>query len=404
MNYPETRGESARVPSAPESAHTRPGQQTPGVLFAMRYPDDEGYVWNTITHGRDKAAIHLGDRARCFIAYPRLTGHPSCRLTHLAPVELDCYDTSDNGKAALAAFVRQHAIRVVVFMSALPSTLDMRFLRRLGVRTLNTENDSFDHRKHDPLPVNALKFTLRRMFRRQLHDLHLANARSQSDFLAHHAQIPASNLALLTDGVDCERFCPGDRQAVRRKLGLDPDRFWIVCVAQARTEKRLDMIIRAARHIAVARPEQTPGFFYIGDGDGPLPGELRRLAAELGLGDRFHFMGRQDDVVPYYQAADLMVHAAERESFGLAIVEAMASGLPVVASAAAGPSETVVHGETGTLVGLDDFDGFVRAILAYLDDGETRARHGANARRHAVRKYSIERYGRELADYIGRFL
>lgn len=381
-----------------------PATSTPGVLFAMRYPDDEGYVWNTIALGRDKAALHLGRQASCFIAYPRLTGHPGYAPAMLTPVELDCYGTNEESKASLAAFVRQNRVRVIVFMSALPGTLDLHFLRRLGVRTVNTENDSFDHAKRDPLPVRAGKFLTRRLLGRQLHDLHLANARSQLAFLSNYAQIPPSRLALLTDGVDCERFSPGDRQAARRSLGMEGERFWIVCVAQARTEKRLELIIRAAKRLAEARPDLDFGLAYVGDGNGPLMPQLRQLVAGLGLQDRFRFMGRQDDTVPFYRAADLMVHAAERESFGLAIVEAMACGLPVVASASPGPMETILDGSTGALVGMQDFEGFVSAILAYADDRSMLARHGAQARAHVVARYSIERYGRQLAAYIRTLL
>ena len=272
------------------------------------------------------------------------------------------------------------------------------------MRTLNTENDSFDHRKHDPLLKKALKFVTRRVMKHQLHDLHLPNAKSQAVFLSNYAQIPGSRLALLTDGVDCKRFSPGDRRAARQTLGMEQDKFWIICVAQARPEKRLDWIIRAAKCVIEARPQQKIGFLYVGDGDGPLVPQLRQMVVELGLNDDFKFFGRQDNLAPFYQAAELMVHAAERESFGLAIVEAMASGLPVVACATAGPSETIRDKETGVLVGIDDFDGFVTAILGYVDDRPGTAKHGANARIHAAANYSIEQYGKLLAGFVKRFL
>ena len=374
----------------------------PGVLFTMRYPDDTGFVWNTIALGRERAGALLREHANCFIAYSRLTGNPSFQHQSIVPVELDCYDMSATGKAALSNFILQNRVKVIVFMSALPSTVDLGFFRRLGVKTLNTENDSFDHRKKDPLIKKAVKFITRRILGRQLHDLHLANAKSQYRFLSSYSQIPRSRLALLTDAVDCDRFQPGDKTEARRRLDLDERDFVVICVSQARSEKRIDFLIRAAKRIVESNPQRQIKFLYVGDGG--LIDDLKKLVAELGLNDVFRFYGRQDNVAPFYQAADLMVHAAYRESFGLAIVEGMACGLPVVASAAAGPSETILDGHTGALIEIDDFDGFVAAIDGYIHDQAKVAAQGSNAREHAFANYSMVNYEKILAGEIQRFL
>lgn len=376
----------------------------PGVLFCMRYPDDAGYVWNTIAQGKDKAGFHLADEAKCFIAYPKLSKNATYSPQHLMPVQLDCYNMTVSGKHLLAEFIRQHRVKVIVFMSALPSTVDLAFLRKLGVRTINTENDSFNHRQRDDIVRKSIKFIIRRLLKRQLHDLHLANARSQKSFLSSYAQIPPSRLNLLMDGIDCGRFSPGDKAVARLKTGMQDDIFWVICVAQTRPEKRLDFIIRAAKQVIEVRPWVKVGFMYVGGGDGTLPAELKSLVSDLRLEKHFHFAGRQDDLVPYYRSSDIMVHAAERESFGLAVVEGMACGLPVVASAAAGPRETIVHGKTGALIAMDDFNGFVSAILLYLDDKNLTMRHGSNASTHASSHFSLDRYGKDLAQHVLSFL
>lgn len=374
----------------------------PGVLFTMRYPDDTGFVWNNIAFGRERAGALIQDHANCFIAYPRLTGNPSFEHNSIMPVELDCYDMSSVGKVALSEFIIANGIKVIVFMSALPSTVDLGFFRRLGVKTLNTENDSFDHRKRDPLIKKAGKFITRRILGRQLHDMHLANAKSQYRFLSSYSQIPRSRLTLLADAVDCNRFQPGDKEEARRKLNLDNRDFVIICVAQARSEKRLDFIIRAAKRVIESKPSCQTKFLYVGDG--PLVHELKKLVMEFGVDNIFRFYGRQDNVAPFYQAADIMVHAAERESFGLAIVEGMASGLPVVASAAAGPSETIVNGKNGMLVEIDNFEAFVAAIHNYIENRSKVSEHGLNARAHVIENYSITNYEKIFAQQIKRFL
>lgn len=379
-------------------------KELPGVVFSMRYPDNAGYVWNTIAQGKDMAAAHLANVAVCFLAYPALSENPTYVPQHLKPVALDCYDMSASGRRALESFIRVNRIKVIVFMSALPNTIDLAFLRKLGVRTVNTENDSFDHRKLDGLVKKSVKYFVRRILGRQLHDMHLANATSQAKFLAGYAHIPPSRLNLLIDGIDTDRFTPGDKESASRQIGLEPDVFRVISVAQARPEKRLDYIIRVARKVIDARPNANIRFVYVGDSSGTLIGELKTLVAELHLDKVFHFAGRQDDLVPYYRSADIMVHAAERESFGLAIVEGMACGLPVIASAAAGPAETIIDGETGALVAINDFDGFVQRVLQYVDNASILKKHGEQAHNHAASKYSLKRYGEELAQYIKPYL
>ena len=89
---------------------------------------------------------------------------------------------------------------------------------------------------------------------------------------------------------------------------------------------------------------------------------------------------------------------------GLAIVEAMACGIPVVASAAAGPRETIVDGQTGALVDLHDFEAFTQAVLRYVDDDSMTKMHGNNARAHVDRAYNVVRHGKEFAQHIARFI
>ncbi len=374
----------------------------PGVLFTMRYPDNIGYVWDTIARLRDLAAALLAQQARCLVAYPTLTGQPSYRFQFAEPVALDVYDASAGASVRIAHFVKEHNIKVVVFMSALPNTVNLRLLRALGVRTLNTENNGFDHIGPDRAPVQLIKWLMRSVLGRQTHDLHLANSAAQHRFLASHAKIPARRLRLMEDGVDCVRFIPGDQRAARAATGLQQDWTWIICVSQARPEKRLDAIVRLAQQVMQARPDIPLGFVYVGDGAAVAP--CKQLAATLGIADRFHFAGRQSDLVPYYRAADFMVHAAEMESFGLAIVEAMACGRPVIACAAAGPRETIRNGSTGKLVPVNDLEGLAGAVLAYLDAPALVAEHGANARAHVVASYNLQRQADQLAKYIIDFL
>ncbi len=368
--------------------------QCPGIVFTMRYGSDIGYVWRTVAAHRDLVARDLGGVARCHIAYPQLAATPAYAPRWLIADQADFYDYSPDNRARLAAYVRARAIRAVVFMSAQPTAVDLAFLRGLGLRTVTTEDDSYDHAQRQSFLRRGAKFAMRRLLRRQLHGLHIANSQAQYDFLRRFAQIPRSRLAMIRNGVDTERFHPpSNRAEAYAEAGLDPAPLWIMAASQARAEKRLELIIAAARRVIAARPGQDIRFFYIGDGAARAQWET----AAADLGERFLFLGARADLAPFYRAADIFVHAAFRESFGLVIAEAMSSACPVVATFSHGPGEVIRDGETGFLVGRDDIDGLTTALLRHADDPDLRRRHGAAGRARCVAAFSIERQAAQFA-------
>ena len=126
-------------------------------------------------------------------------------------------------------------------------------------------------------------------------------------------------------------------------------------------------------------------------GDGPeLPRALAR-AQQLGVADAVETTGVVDDVAPLLLRSDLLLLPSEIESFGLVALEAMASGLPVVASRTGGLPEVVPDGEAGYLIDPTDTDGMVSAASRVLSDGGLRDRLGAAGRDHAIRHFSSER-------------
>lgn len=122
-------------------------------------------------------------------------------------------------------------------------------------------------------------------------------------------------------------------------------------------------------------------------GDGPEFGRTRDLVAELGLADRVRFVGVVDEVAPLLAAADLLLLPSETESFGLVALEAMASGVPVVASRVGGLPEVVEHGVSGYLAPVGDVEAMADCSLRILADCEVRRRFGEAARLRAVRLF-----------------
>jgi glycosyltransferase involved in cell wall biosynthesis len=126
-------------------------------------------------------------------------------------------------------------------------------------------------------------------------------------------------------------------------------------------------------------------------GDGPLRRESQKLLSEAGVADLAWLPGERADIPELLRAIDLFVLPSIAEGISNTILEAMVSGLPVVATYVGGNSELVVEGETGMLVPSSDPVAMAEAIQSYLKDPEKLARHGQTGRKRAVEHFSIEK-------------
>jgi glycosyltransferase involved in cell wall biosynthesis len=159
--------------------------------------------------------------------------------------------------------------------------------------------------------------------------------------------------------------------------------------------KGIEVLLRAASSI------RGRAFRIRLAGDGPLRPELEGLADAIGIGYKVSFEGHVLDMPGFWAGCDVAVSPATvAESFGVAPVEASASGLPVIASASGALAEVVEDGVTGALVPPGNAEALQRTMEAYLDSGELRARHGAAGRERAILYYSLDRC---LDQYLSLF-
>jgi sugar transferase (PEP-CTERM/EpsH1 system associated) len=156
-------------------------------------------------------------------------------------------------------------------------------------------------------------------------------------------------------------------------------------------------LLRAARLVV----DREPGFQLTVVGDGPDRARLEALAGELGLGGHVHFLGMRSDVRELLGAADLFVLSSLTEGISLTLLEAMAAGLPVVATEVGGNREVVVPGETGLLVPAGSPAALAEALLALVRDPERARRMGAAGRRRVEDQFSLARMA---ADYEQLYL
>ncbi len=199
----------------------------------------------------------------------------------------------------------------------------------------------------------------------------------------------------VSNGVDVEKFCPGDRRLARVRLGLSPDEPTLLFVAaldRAHYYKGLGLLLEALP--VLRRPLRA---VVVGDGD--LRSSYEAEAARKGVRDRVQFVGavRHDTLPDYYRAADVTVlPSTNTESFGLVLAESMACGTPVIASNLPGLRSVVTHGENGLLVKTGDVGDLVKKIQALLDDPVQRQRMGARGRSKVEQRYSWDRIGARL--------
>jgi D-inositol-3-phosphate glycosyltransferase len=201
-------------------------------------------------------------------------------------------------------------------------------------------------------------------------------------------------------GVDLDRFRPGDRERQRRKLGLDGSPI-VLCVGRIAKGKRLPLAIETFARLLGGRTEDAR-LLVAGapDGDhGSL--ELRRArrrAAQLGIAEKVQFVGAiaHTDLHRYYSAADALLFASRRESFGLVILEAQACGLPVVATAVGGVADVVQNGVNGFIVDRGDADQLARRLADALDPQLAPALRDSAS--ESARRFTWDRTALQLLD------
>jgi glycosyltransferase involved in cell wall biosynthesis len=186
--------------------------------------------------------------------------------------------------------------------------------------------------------------------------------------------------AVIPNGIDSEAFyLPHCRDPWRRANGFGMDDFLVVSVARLDPQKNPLGLIRAF----AAALGHDPRARLLLAGDGSLREAARAEAASLGLADSVRLLGVQPNVAELLAAADVFALFSSYEGNPMAVMEAMAAGLPVVATSVGGVPEIVVDGETGLLVPAGDMDAFSAALAAVSADLPRRRAMAESARRRA---------------------
>lgn len=224
-------------------------------------------------------------------------------------------------------------------------------------------------------------------------------------WLRTRIHVPDAKNLLINNGVDTRQFATGKRNDMRsdrlqKESGFPEDAFVIGTVGRIQDVKNHAGLIDAFIRLRELLPEQKQRLRLAIIGDGPLLSTLRAKVQDAGIAELVWLPGAREDIADIMPFFSLFAMTSIAEGTPVVILEAMASGLPVVATKVGGIPEVVIDNQTGKLVIAADPDAFAQALSAYLLAPEILAQQGAAGRRRVEEIYSIEAM---LGSYAGLY-
>lgn len=204
------------------------------------------------------------------------------------------------------------------------------------------------------------------------------------------------SVRVVPNGVDADRFRPADGHvtAARASFGLPMDSVVIGMVARLVPVKNHAGLLAAASVLLRAERQFTIALA----GDGPLRDQLSRQVDDLGLSGRVHFLGDVTNIADFYRALDIFVLNSDSEGMSNTILEAMSTGLPIVATDVGSNAASVAAGRTGLLVPPADSRALAAALVRLIDDPQLRLAYGSAGRLRVEDEFSLDRMVRRYEE------
>jgi glycosyltransferase involved in cell wall biosynthesis len=209
------------------------------------------------------------------------------------------------------------------------------------------------------------------------------------ELTSREEKIDLSKIYVIHNGIDIDDFKnDGDsRELLKQKLAIPLNHNVIGIVAGLRPMKRHITFLRAAQRILRERNDVD----FVVVGDGPLRGDLEALSDEFGISWHIHFVGWQEDIVPFLSLFDIGVNCSANEGLSNAIMEYMACGVPCVVSKAGGNEELIENGVNGLTFELDNDRELASSIIGLLDDKPKQQEYAERAREIIAYEFSIQK-------------
>jgi glycosyltransferase involved in cell wall biosynthesis len=230
----------------------------------------------------------------------------------------------------------------------------------------------------------------------------IAVAAACRDFLIRYESISPDRITLVPNAIDLRRFSPGTilRSEARSRFGLPDDALVVAGVGRLNAQKNFSLFL----DIAAVLVPRHPSVRFLLAGDGPERVMLHDKAVALGIADRIVFTGYLADSRQAYVAADVLLMPSRFEGLPMTLLEAMAMGLPVVASNLDGIAEVIADGKEGFLVSPASTEDFAARISQLLTDRTLFENIATNARAKIQASYSVERMTSAVESIYDRFL
>ena len=231
---------------------------------------------------------------------------------------------------------------------------------------------------------------------------YVALSRHIQDYLQSSIGVPAGAIAQIYNGVDTTRYsrAGGTRASIIGSPFNESGAWLIGTVGRLAAVKNQAGLIQAAAAASRADSGARERLRLVIVGDGPLMGELKEIARAEGMTDRTWFAGSRDDVAQVLAGLDAFALPSLAEGISNTLLEAMSTGLPVVATRVGGNTELVTHDVSGMLVPSGDAAALTDAMLGYLTDPAMARRHGVAARAAVETRFSLDRM---VADYAALY-
>lgn len=203
------------------------------------------------------------------------------------------------------------------------------------------------------------------------------------------------NPPIIPNGISMEDYAPNSEQGsrVRQELGVEPSAVVILHAGRFTEQKNHALLLRA-----FARLQSSQPLYLLLAGGGELLEPMQQLARELGMAERVRFLGVRSDIPAILNAADIFTLPSRYEGNPMSVMEAMAAGLPVVATAVGGVPELVEEGVSGILTPNEDLEALVVALQRLVDNAVLRRQMGEAALRRAREKFDIRHTVRAYED------
>lgn len=364
-----------------------------------------GAFWPELSGGglQCRTMMHaLGDRMRFRVwttgTDPQLPSDSTVDGVPVARVFVDVRSPISKLRAAwsaLAFFLRHHASFDIVHLHGFSQkSIVMALLSRLfGKKLIITIHTAG---QDEPAAVRALGSLAYWCYTSAERFVAISERIAES---CRSAGLPPAKVRLMPNGVDTDRFRPpseAERVAAKQSIGRLPlDVPWVLFVGFFSADKAPDVLFKAWLSVQRARPRSS-ALLFVGateskyhEVDRGIAERIKQEAAKAGLGGLVHFTGEMPDVDRAFRAADVFVMPSVREAFGMALIEAMATGVPAIATSIDGVTDAIAGDHGAILVPPRDADALAAALEHVLASPQDAAVMAARGRAHVIAQFGL---------------